>query len=296
MKAIGQQDPTLRIGTDHEVTRQSYELSAEQLDTLEGELFDRLRNEVGVTTGVVCVVVSPDVELSDFGRTQESDRFREKGEDYDFFEGMRPYENRSLFLYTADVDLGKIAHCKRLVTALDETEIIETGLTGMDVFDDRVMADDESQRATLDEIKGYHGLKNFSRCLNVATNQKTRRAEQTWENPYTIISYKGVYELVISMDAECIIAYLNKFAYDSLGGLGLDAELLCGKQYNLPVAGKLAEYDFGYTAVILPRSEHNTDAFTKVDPNNEFTKLIADRTVPLYSITGNDQPIEIIVE
>jgi hypothetical protein len=286
------QNDVAGLNQDLIIPREAYELSAEQLDDMEAALVANFKEKTGVETGVVCMLVAPDSEFANFGRTIESVMFKKVGEDYDFPEGMAPYEATSRFLYTVDVDLAKIAHTKRIVTAFSPEKRAQTGLTGLEAFDDRMTANVEDEHVELEDILSYHQVDNVEQVLNVATNNRTKRVEQTeeefFERPYVLMSYKGTYELLESDGANFILAYVNRFAYDSLGGLGLEAEDLAGGEYHLPLTTETEQYDPKYQAIVLPANEHNRKAFSTVDPENPLTALIAEKVLPLYQLSADE--------
>lgn len=274
-----------------------YELPPEALDQLEAAFVANFKEQTGQSEGVVCVVAAPDSHIANFVRTVELKEFTKKGEEYDFHAGMAPHEARSRFLLTVDLAAGKVAHTKRLVLPLTETEREESGLTGIEAFDDRINAAVAEEHLELDDITRLSNIEDVAKCLNVATNNRTYRIEQDQleqiVNPYTLISYKGVYLLVEAQgDIENIIAYVNRFALGSLGALGLQSVLLGGAEYHLPVPGDEERYDTKYTAVVIPVNDHNTKAFTQVDPENELTALIADREVPLFELGADESTLQ----
>jgi hypothetical protein len=276
-----------------ELPKDAYNLSPLQMDELELGLVLALRGDTGVADGVVCSITGPQSRFANFGRTTEQEKFTEHGEEYDFHEGMAPYEDRSQFLYTVDLTEGRIAHSKRLVSGLPQAEVDETGLSGIEAFDDRVDAALASERLSLDAILAHHGIASVDQCLNVATNNRTKRIEQVTDeeklaNPYTFISYKGLYLFAEPTPVNFIIAYLNPFAAQSLAAMQLDSELLGGKEFHLPLTGEEGGYDEKYSAFVIPINEHNSRAFTEVDPENPMTALIADREVPLFEVDERD--------
>jgi hypothetical protein len=198
---------------------------------------------------------------------------------------MKSYEDRSEFLYTLDLDTGKVAHVKRIVSALDPAETERTGLTGIEVIDDHIATNSPQEHASLEDIKRHHGVSDFSKYLNITTNQNTKRAERDFLNkPYVLISYKAVFQLIIQRGVQDLFAYMNKKAVDSLeGGLGVTHDLVAGKELHLPMPDDPTQFDADYIAVCIPNTEKNRAAFTEVNPDYPGTSLIADREVPLIT-------------
>src|SRR6478609_7446126 len=158
---------------------ESYELDDERLDDLEGRVVAMLA--VGDPGRVMaCAIVSGDSPLAGFGRTLEARSFP----GYDFSRALAPYEDRSLFIYTVDLQLRRIAHVKRVVLALPALDA--EGRTGIEVIDDRLFAVDPGERAGFDEIARVHGVDDVRRCINLTTNLATDRgARPTRERPYS---------------------------------------------------------------------------------------------------------------
>ncbi|MCA9331073.1 hypothetical protein KC957_03415 [Candidatus Saccharibacteria bacterium] len=233
--------------------------------------------------GVVALAVQPNHPYADFGRTIEQQKFTERGEDYDFHEGMAAYEANSMFVYTVDLKDGKqrIAHCKRVVFANQQDQLDAGEPTRIEPFDDRVSSPVEEEACGLDEVLAYHGISDISRCLNVATNATTDRLEGGLEDPYTLISYKAIFELVATNGIQFVTAYLNKYAERSLDTIQVVNQRVLGREFHLPLGD--GEYDEAYKAVVIPADAHNVDVFCKPNPENEFAMFIAPRPVPLFA-------------
>ncbi len=279
-------DPTL---TPHQqgLTPEAYHLSEVALNEAEQRVVDLL-HEAGAE-GTVAIVLPGDHELANFGRTYEDIRFnKEGGEEYDFFEGMRAYEPHSLFLYTVDLGLGKIAHVKRLVDTKTPNEREATQLTGIEVLDDRLTASATEEGAALDALIAFHKIKGLDKVLNVTTNLGTERVDANVAGLYTLASYKALLQLSLESGVEQLFAYLNGKAVRSLGRVGVESALLGGESYHLPIPDKPGEYDPGYEAVCIPISQHNIDAFTKGLPEFPITEMIAATAVPLYDARSRD--------
>lgn len=254
-----------------------YNLTPERLNVLEQELVTWLKNENEANDTVVAVAVDSNTKLASFGRTYETLTFP----GYDFSTAMKPYEDRSLFVYTVDLEMGKIAHIKRLVRARSDEETAVSGMTGIEIIDDRLKANAPEEAADLNTLLAYHGLKSAGKSLNVTTNMATHRVEPSREKPYSLISYKATFEIATGLETTSIFAYLNSYAIKSLSRLGVQYDQLLGKEFHLPIP---EGYDEEYLAICIPASEDNTAAFTKVNPAKPFTKIIAARNVPVYAV------------
>jgi hypothetical protein len=263
------------------IPKDAYHLSPEVLDSMEVTITQTVSEKSRLTTGIAVLMVDGQHELGDFGRTYEQQIFAGEGEDYDFHEGMQPYEDRSTFIYTVDLDMGRVAHVKRVVNALSPEASEQSGITGLEVLDDRVRAVVPEEHATVEEIKAFHQVEDFQRCLNITTNLNTKRGERNFfEKPYSLISYKAVFSLVERDDLSHLFAYMNPKAITSLqGGLGVDHELLNGKEYHLPLPHDPTQFDDNYLAVAIPVTQPNKDAFTKKNDQFMGTHLIAEREV-----------------
>ena len=276
----------LRQSETANISRDAYFLSPESLDALEQQLVGTLRDGVS-DDGTLCAVVSGSSELGNFCRTMENQVFRSYGEDYDFSETMAVYEDQSIFLYTVDMTSSKIAHCKRLVKSLPSEAQEQEQRTGIEIFDDRATATKKEEFVQLSEVLQYHGIDGVEDCINVTTNLKTKRVDKELSGLHLLTSYKGVYELVSALGLGYVITYQNRYAHSSLESLGVESELLCGGEYHLPNKALDGGYDKEYVALVLPRNEHNTRAFTEVDPDNELSPFIAELEVPLYAVDSN---------
>lgn len=258
----------------------AYNLPPVEMDRIESGILEVAHKTVGEDATVVAALIEGGSPQADFGRTIETQTFQ----GYDFHTAMAPYEDRSLFLYTVDLAAGRIGHVKRVVKPLDEGERQATGMTGLEILDDRLSAPVESQRVTLDEVVAQHGIHDLSRTLNITTNMGTGRSMPSRENPYGLLSYKALFNYCLVEDMEALFAYLNDLAIKSLGRLGIEHKLLAGREFNLPLPDQPGEYDTGYKAVVIPRSRRNLEAFTTVDPDIPFTKLVASRNIPLLKL------------
>ena len=97
-----------------------------RLDAIESVIVDAVRAG-GPDRTVAVVVVDAGSPLAAFGRAIEAHRFPE----YDMAKVMEPFEAASLFLYTVDVEHGRIGHVKRLVRGNTAEQLAATGRTGI---------------------------------------------------------------------------------------------------------------------------------------------------------------------
>lgn len=244
------------------VSRESYNLSPEQMDEIEAELFTKIRSLVGASP-VAVAVVPHDSRYADFGRTSETQIY--KG--YDNHAAMAPYENQSFFLYTYDTETGTIAHVKRIVRAKTPEELGGSELTGLEIIDDRLKATGE-EHASLEDIKDFHGLDDLSRVWNVAANHIMRRQNKKTGLPYTEASYLALFRLTREENINAILAYVNDDARHSLfEKADLEYSLLGGRAYHLPddpVNHETTTYDDDYVAVCIPETDHNLGVFEAI--------------------------------
>ncbi len=216
--------------------KDAYQLSGAELTAIEARLVDLLERSPG-RSGLATVLLTSDNPLSDFVRTYEASVFG--AEEYDFFVGMRPYERDSYFLATVDLDNKVIAHVKRIVRARGgQVGVRGSGLTGIEVVDDRLTATDEMKRTGLQEIMEFHKIIDINRCFNLTSNIQTGRCKPSWDKPYSLISYKAVFKLTRVLGVDLIFAYMNRLAIRSLGRVGVEFEKLCGADFHLPMPGR----------------------------------------------------------
>jgi hypothetical protein len=266
------------------VAKEAYQLDEHELASIELELC-RLLQEVPNQSGLTTLMLTSDDPFSDFVRTYEAGVFGSEG--YDFHAGMRRYEDASLFLMTLDLEKQVVAHVKRIVNPRkNKSETEGQVLTGIEVLDDRLTALKEGEKGCLQEILAFHGVDDVRRCFNLTSNIQTGRCQPSWERPYSLISYKGVFKLTQLLGIENIFAYMNAGALRSLGRLGVHCDKLGGREFHLPLPGEEGKYDAQYLAVVIPGDAENVGAFVTVNPRKAFTRLIASLEVPLYSLEG----------
>lgn len=272
------------------VDREAYFLSPEQMDGLEAELFAQIEPQLKEGQDIVAVVVPWDSKFADFGRTSETIAYG----DYDNHNAMQDYEQHSLFVFTYDTDHGKVGHVKRLVLPKTPEERHKSGLTGIEIIDDRLRAGIDTERLDLQTIFDAHDIASIEQCINVTSNHRTKRLDTEFlEKPYVLVSYKAVFQLVDDANIERLFAYLNPKAVKSLGQMGLEWSMLADGQYHLPDAEAEGGYDTDYNAVVIPHTQHNVDVFTKLDPDNPATALIAERDVPMFTISDGDDGVSV---
>lgn len=260
----------------------AYALDDLRLRAIERYVVDALR-QGDPTRVMACAIVDGGSSLAAFGRTMERHEFQK----YDMAEAMAPYERFSSFLYTVDIELGRIVHVKRMVRACSAEEFERTGLTGIEVIDDRVTALDPDESSTAEAILAYHHIPDVRLCVNLATNFTTNVAAPTRERPYSLLSYKAVMEHGVASGARHLFAYVNRGAIKSLGRLGVPSDLLEGREYHLPSGD---HYDVEYIAVHLEATEETTRVFNEVDPSHPLSRIVAGISLPVVVIL--DDPAE----
>lgn len=263
------------------ITR-AYALDDLRLRAIERYVVDALR-EGDPTRVMACAVVDGGSSLAAFGRSMERLQFPK----YDMAAAMAPYEHLSTFLYTVDVDLGRIVHVKRMVRAVTAEEFARTGRTGIEVIDDRLDARDPDESTTVDAVLAYHHIPEVSVCVNLATNFTTNAAAPTRERPYSLLSYKAVVEHGLAAGAQHLFAYVNRGAIKSLGRLGVPSGLLEGREYHLPAG---AGYDHDYLAVHLEATQETLRVFTEFDPAHPLSRIVAGISLPIVILI--DDPAE----
>lgn len=264
-----------------------YHLTPENLSYLEDHLLMNFNDAYPAASGVVVFAVSPDNPYADIARTEETRAFHE----YDSSVAMLPYEDSSIFVFTVNLDNevaandSHIAHLKRLVKAKGhDFETSKQVGTGLEVVDDRLFAESDDEKVTLEEIAQAHGISDFSRCINVTSNMAAEGVKPDRHNPYALISYKAVFEIGKRAEATHLFAYVNPSAIRSLEKLGVRCDLLAGKEFHLPDPEHPGEYDEDYVAVCLPYDEENMSAFTTLHKDFPMRRLIAERNVDIYEV------------
>lgn len=263
-----------------------YHLSAEALERLESSMLNQFKETHPEESGVVVLAVPQNSEYANIARTFETKKFH----GYDSATAMLPYEEKSLFVYTVNLDKpatstgSHIGHIKRLVFARDANPLMaETLGTGLEVVDDRLVATTEEEGCELADIAQVHGINDFSKCINVTSNMETEEVIASLENPYTLISYKAVFEIGKELGATHLFAYINPEAHRSLSKrLGVRADLLANGNFHLPDPNRPGEYFDDYLAYSLPYDTWNMAAFTELHPDYRMRKLIANREVKVF--------------
>ena len=257
-------------------TPRAYALDDLRLGAIERYLVDALK-EGDPTRVMACAIVDGASSLAAFGRTMERLQFPK----YDMAAAMAPYERYSAFLYTVDIDLGRIVHVKRMVRAHTAEEFERTGLTGIEVIDDRVVALPGSEHSSAEAILSYHQVADVRLCLNLATNFTTNVALPTRQRPYSLLSYKAVLEYGLAAGGRHLFAYVNRGAIKSLSRLGVPSDLVEGREFHLPMGGG---YDVEYLAVHFEATEETARVFNEVDPTHPLTRIVADVSLPVVVI------------
>jgi hypothetical protein len=260
------------------ISLESYHLSKEQLDLLERGIVTEALGQHGDDSDVVALAVKGNDELANFGRTTETKTFT----GYDFHHAMQSYEPFTTFVYTVDLGLSRVAHIKRAVGPKPKCERDTTGLTGIEVVDDRLTTELAREWVDLQTALDHHGIGAADNCLNLTTNMANKEVEPSRDKPYSLMSYKAMFELGMAKGTTAFFAYLNRLAIKSLGRLDLQCDLLGGEEFHLPDPGSKTDYDQDYLAVVIPYNNHNINVFTVANPDKPFTKLIANHHVPLY--------------
>lgn len=247
------------------VPREAYVVDEALMDAYESSLVTELEAIVEPEgSSVVTVIVPWDSPYANFGRMSETLAYT----GYDNHAAMQAYEARSIWLFTVELTPGAsgIDHVKRLVPAMTEEDRAATGLTGIEVIDDRLTATDPAEVADLASLMDYHGITDLNTVWNVTSNHSTGRVhpEKSMEGGMnTMRSYKATYMLGKRAGVEHLFAYLNNAAIKSLGRTGVQPELMLGGDFHLPEPNGEG-YDENYRAVDIPYTPENQACFTEV--------------------------------
>jgi hypothetical protein len=254
-----------------------------RLDAIERVITAALR--VGEPGRVLaCAAVDASSPLAAFGRAIEAARFPE----YDMGKVMEPWEDASLFLYTVDVEQARIGHVKRMVRGRTPDEVVRTGRTGLEVFDDRLDATDPDEQATLPELLDEFGITDTSKVWNIATSCATERIHPTRSRPYSLLTYKGLFRLTRPLGVNHFYAYINKKTVRALGRLGIPYSLVGGREFHLPVPGG---YDLDYVAIHMITDDPTSRAFNVVDPARPLSRAVAEADLAVVVLLDDDRQV-----
>jgi hypothetical protein len=256
-----------------------------RLDAIERVITAALRDG-GRDRVLACAVIDASSPLADFGRAIEAARFPE----YDMAKVMEPWDSRSLFLYTVDVERGRIGHIKRLVRGRTATELAQSGRTGIEVLDDRLDATDSAEQATLEGLFAQFGITDPATVWNIATSCATERVAPTRQRPYSLLTYKGLLYLTAPLPADHFFAYINKKTVRSMARLGIPSSMVGDREFHLPVPGG---YDHNYVAVHITADEGTVRAFTVVDPARPLSRAVAEADFPVVVFVDDDQVLDL---
>jgi hypothetical protein len=245
-----------------------------RLDAIERVVVDTIRSG-GERGPVACAVIDAESPLADFGRAIEAARFPE----YDMAKAMEPYEEASLFFYTVDLEKGRIGHIKRIVRGCSAEELAATGHTRVEVVDDRLVATEADEVATIDEMFGYHGFSDPAKAWNIATSCATERVAPTRHRPYSLLTYKGLLLLIQPIHVDHFFAYVNRKTVRSMSRLGIPSSLAGGREFHLPVVDG---YDHDYVGIHMQPDEATVRSFTVYDPEHPLSRAVAE--LPLHVV------------
>jgi hypothetical protein len=254
-----------------------------RLDAIERVIVETIRRGGG-DREVACAVIDASSPMADFGRAIEAARFPE----YDMAKVMEPFEPASLFLYTVDVEKGRIGHVKRVVRGCTAEELAETGLTRIEVLDDRLVATEPDEQATLDELFAQFGITDPSKAWNIATSCATERVQPTRHRPYSLLTYKGLLLLIQPLHVDHFFAYVNKKTVRGMGRLGIPSTLVGEHEFHLPV---LDGYDHDYVAVHMTPDEATVKAFTVASPDHPLSRAVAELALPVIVFVHDDDQV-----
>jgi hypothetical protein len=233
---------------------------------------------------LACAAVDASSPLAAFARAVEAARFPE----YDMAKVMEPWDDASLFLYTVDLERGRIGHVKRLVRGRTPAEVARTGRTGIEVFDDRLDATDPAEQATLAELLDEFGITDTSKVWNIATSCATERVQPTRSRPYSLLTYKGLFRLTRPLGVDHFYAYINKKTVRSMARIGVPSTLVLGRELHLPVPGG---YDDDYVAIHMVTDEATARAFNEVDASRPLSRAVAEADVAVVVLLDDDDQV-----
>jgi hypothetical protein len=268
-----------------------------RFDAIESVVVDTLRACVDPGTGVATAVIDGRSPLAAFGRMVEVETFPH----FDMAKAMSPFEARSLFLFTADLDAGRIGHIKRVVRGFTPDERGSSGHTGIEVIDDRIDALDPAERASLNEIAVYYDLGDTSQCWNVATSCATNRIASSRSRPYSLFTYKALFFLCRPVHVDHHFAYINLKSVRSMNRLRVPFDLVLGREFHLPVP---SGYDPGYMGIHMFADDRGYRFFTEVREDRPLTRAVAGTELPIVvfetdrevaiDLTGADDAPEVV--
>jgi len=254
-----------------------------RLDAIESVIVETIRAG-GADRTVACAVIDASSPFADFGRAIEAARFPE----YDMAKAMEPYDQASLFLYTVDVEKGRIGHVKRLVRGCSAAELAATGRTRVEVLDDRVAATDPAEHSSLEEIFEQFAITDPARIWNIATSCATERIAPTRYRPYSLLTYKGLLLLTQPIHVDHFFAYVNKKTVRSMDRLGIPSRLVGGREFHLPLAHG---YDDDYVAIHMEPDEATVRAFTVANPERPLSRPVAEMRLPVVIFVNDDDRV-----
>jgi hypothetical protein len=254
-----------------------------RLDAIEAVIVETMRAG-GADRTVGCAVIDASSPLADFGRAIEAARFPE----YDMAKAMEPFEPASLFLYTVDIQKGRIGHVKRVVRGSSAEELARTGLTRIEVVDDRLLATDPAEQATLEEVFGPFGITDPSTVWNIATSCATERVAPTRHRPYSLLTYKGLLLLTQPLRVDHFFAYVNKKTVRAMGRLGIPSTTVGDHEFHLPVPDG---YDHDYVAIHMTPDDATVAAFTLVNPAHPLSRSVAETSLPVVIFVHDEDQV-----
>jgi len=256
-----------------------------RLDAIESVVVEAIRSG-GPDRTVAVAVVDASSPLADFGRAIEAARFPE----FDMAKAMEPFEPSSLFLYSVDVEHGRIGHVKRLVRGNNADEFARTGRTNIEVLDDRLDAAVPEERAELADLFAQFGITDPASCWNIATSCATERIAPTRHRPYSLLTYKGLLLLIQPIHVDHFFAYVNKKTVRSMGRLGIPSTLVGDHEFHLP---GLDGYDPDYVAIHMTPDDATVRAFTVFDPAHPLSRPVAEADLQVVVLVHDGQVLDI---
>lgn len=261
-----------------------YDLSAQELSALQGEMVSAVATQHGET--VAAVWLPSDSPYANVVRTFEAVEFPE------IPTIMGPYERECRFLAMVDTrgSNGRIIHAFRIsrsgLTADERVGTDEEGAVKIAFIQDLV-GGGEITEAEITDFYRREGV-NLDDCISVETNFRVGvRAERLNGLPISDLGYLAIFNSVASAaedtDRAGVFAHLNTPAIISLGRVGVQYEPVAGRpDLKTPTmepgdVTAAVKFDPHYSPKFIPGSVANLELFRQLAPFAPPTLELAER-------------------
>jgi len=247
-----------------EASKPRYDLSQEELDTLEKDLVGRVKEEFK-EEGIYAAWIKPHDKYANILRTHEAKFFPEVQTVTD------NEEDHTLFLALVDTRemANRVVHATT-VSGLsfkdDEEKLVDRpdlnqDATGFIVVDDLI----EMGNFSAEEFYEYYGQKGFdlSKCISVETNFRIGKKTTRFNGLTTAqIAYKAVFEMMgrrgPELDKAAVFSSINRPSILSFHHVGLEYEPLMGRSDLHTPESELGK---DYQPVAIPYNTNNIAVF-----------------------------------